>query len=759
MSLHVYGIRRHGPGCARSLLAALTELQPDIVLVEGPPDAQGVLALLPHEGMRPPVALLVYPPDSPQRAVYYPFASFSPEWQALSYAIRRGVPVRFMDLPQSICLAEGYERSDGRTTDAEPARASDGSEDGRTWTDPSLEEDPIGRLAEAAGYTDHELWWEHQIEQRQDQTDLFLGILEAMGALRERHPLPQGHEARREAHMRQVIRAAQKEGYNRIAVVCGAWHAPALASLGPAKPDADLLRGLSKVRVETTWIPWTNDRLSYRSGYGAGVASPGWYEHLWTAPDRVSVRWVAHAARLLRGEDLDASSANVIETVRLAETLAALRGLPVPGLAELQEAMQAVLCGGEQGSMRLIRDRLEVGDRLGEVPEETPSVPLQRDLEALQRRLRLKPSVESKSLDLDLRNENDLARSRLLHRLRLLDIPWGNPQRVRGKSGTFHELWQLQWHPEFPVALIEANVWGNTVESAAAARVRHLSETAPDLPRLTELLDAAALADLPDAVEHLLARVQQQAAVSVDVPHLMAALPPLARVGRYGDVRRTRGDRVLPVIDGLFERILVGLPGACASLDDGAARKLADGIGAVQESVNLLDRAEQRGEWWRALEFLAHRESIHPLVRGWCCRLLLDGGAMDPNELQRLARLALSRAVPPMQAAAWVEGVLRGSGLVLLQQDGLWLALDRWLSELEGGVFVEMLPLVRRAFSGFQPPERRSMGEKVARLHAGSGGPRPIAGDDGAAGIDRERADLVLPVLASILGVRLNVDG
>ncbi len=755
----MYGIRRHGPGCARSLLAALTELQPDIVLVEGPPDAQGVLALLPHEGMRPPVALLVYPPDSPQRAVYYPFASFSPEWQALSYAIRRGVPVRFMDLPQSICLAEGYERSDGRTTDAEPARASDGSEDGRTWTDPSLEEDPIGRLAEAAGYTDHELWWEHQIEQRQDQTDLFLGILEAMGALRERHPLPQGHEARREAHMRQVIRAAQKEGYNRIAVVCGAWHAPALASLGPAKPDADLLRGLSKVRVETTWIPWTNDRLSYRSGYGAGVASPGWYEHLWTAPDRVSVRWVAHAARLLRGEDLDASSANVIETVRLAETLAALRGLPVPGLAELQEAMQAVLCGGEQGSMRLIRDRLEVGDRLGEVPEETPSVPLQRDLEALQRRLRLKPSVESKSLDLDLRNENDLARSRLLHRLRLLDIPWGNPQRVRGKSGTFHELWQLQWHPEFPVALIEANVWGNTVESAAAARVRHLSETAPDLPRLTELLDAAALADLPDAVEHLLARVQQQAAVSVDVPHLMAALPPLARVGRYGDVRRTRGDRVLPVIDGLFERILVGLPGACASLDDGAARKLADGIGAVQESVNLLDRAEQRGEWWRALEFLAHRESIHPLVRGWCCRLLLDGGAMDPNELQRLARLALSRAVPPMQAAAWVEGVLRGSGLVLLQQDGLWLALDRWLSELEGGVFVEMLPLVRRAFSGFQPPERRSMGEKVARLHAGSGGPRPIAGDDGAAGIDRERADLVLPVLASILGVRLNVDG
>ena len=52
-----------------------------------------------------PVALLIYVPDSPRRAVYYPFATFSPEWQALRYGQTRGIPVRFMDLPQSIQLA------------------------------------------------------------------------------------------------------------------------------------------------------------------------------------------------------------------------------------------------------------------------------------------------------------------------------------------------------------------------------------------------------------------------------------------------------------------------------------------------------------------------------------------------------------------------------------------------------------------------------------------------------------------------------
>ena len=41
----IFGIRHHGPGSARSVLKALKELQPDLILVEGPPDAQDVLPL------------------------------------------------------------------------------------------------------------------------------------------------------------------------------------------------------------------------------------------------------------------------------------------------------------------------------------------------------------------------------------------------------------------------------------------------------------------------------------------------------------------------------------------------------------------------------------------------------------------------------------------------------------------------------------------------------------------------------------------
>ncbi|WP_394829786.1 DUF5682 family protein [Pendulispora albinea] len=754
--VHVFGIRHHGPGSARTVRLALDELGPDIVLVEGPPDAQSVLPLLVHPAMKPPVALLVYASDAPSQAVFYPFAIFSPEWQALTYALERGIPARFMDLPLAHQLGDTAQE-----TPSAPDEAV---------------HDPLAALAAAAGYRDRELWWEQQIEQRADPRGVFEAILEAMRALRAGLPPHAGEsahavrEARREAHMRRTIRAAQREGFARIAVVCGAWHAPALED--PAGGDGEgraardehderaardrrdeaLLKKLPRTKTEATWVPWTSARLAYRSGYGAGIASPGWYAHLWRSgdrPGRASITWMAQIAGLLREADLDAPPASVIEAVRLAETLAALRELPIPGLAELSDAALSVLCQGAPAPMELIRTKLEVGEDLGEVPEESPAVPLQRDLAAAQRRLRLKPAAEPKPLELDLRGEHDRERSHLLHRLVLLDIPWGTPQQVSAsKTGTFHEHWSLAWRPELTVALVEASIYGNTLESAATAKVSEQAEGA-SLPRLTASLDATILSDLPEATDRVLACVQERAALSADVLALMTAFPPLARATRYGSVRQTRSEHLVTIVDGLFERIAVGLVPACASLDDAAAVDMRGAIAHMDESVALLHHLGSA--WTELLHDVLGREPIHGLVRGSACRILVERGSVDRNELERLARLALSPVAVPAQAAAWIEGLLRGSALLLLQHDGLWGALDAWLGGLRDEVFVEMLPLVRRGFSAFGPIERRRMGERVRQLR----NPAPRAEATCDTDRDAARAALVHPVLSQILGVDL----
>jgi hypothetical protein len=733
MSVTVFGIRHHGPGSARSLRDALRAQEPDVILIEGPPDANDLIALAADAQMSPPVALLIYLPNEPKRAVYYPFAEFSPEWQAIQYGLAHNLPVRFIDLPQSHQFPLDSDASESPT---------------------QIQQDPLRWIAEASGYSDSERWWEHMIEQRRDSTESFKAIMELMSALREEvgklddEPSTDRREELREAYMRQSIRAAEREGFERIAVVCGAWHAPVLQAMPPAKVDAALLKGLARVKVSATWVPWSMGRLTYWSGYGAGVESPGYYQHLWSAPDDVTVRWMIRVAQLLRGQDLDASSASVIEAVRLGHSLAALRDRPVPGLSEFNDAVRAVFCFGDDTPMQLIAEKLIVSELLGQVPETTPSLPLQQDLQREQKRLRLPPEATQQVRDLDLRKPNDLDRSRLLHRLRLLDIPWGATERATGK-GTFRELWRLQWQPDFAVAVIEANVWGNTVSAAASAYARSEADRLEELPALTALVEEALLADLPEAIDHIMTRLEQVAALSNDIPHAMEALPSLAGVLRYGNVRQTDTAMVQQVVDGLVTRIVIGLPNACSALNDEAAEEMYDRLVQVHSALLTLQDSDLIAAWNGVLNQLVDQVKLHGLIAGRCCRLLFDQKLLEGKEVERRMGLAIAPAVEPVQSMAWIDGFLRGSGLILLHNEELWHILNDWVRSVKNEVFPQLLPLLRRTFSTFDAPERSQIGALARRDTSGNG----TRSSTTSTTLDENRARKVLPLVAQILGL------
>lgn len=754
----ILGIRHHGPGSARMVVRALQAIRPDAVLIEGPPDAAEAVSLAAEAEMVPPVALLVYDPEVPSDASYYPFAEFSPEWQAIRWGLKNKADVRFIDLPVSLRARHSDEEEKSRDEHEGTEEENSSEQESHPSTgDFERRRDPLEALAHAAGFEDGEQWWGRLIEERRGNDaplDVFAAISEAMHAARaELGGKPHdADEPAREAHMRRSIRAAVKEGFERIVVVCGAWHAPVLTADAiksiSAKADDEVLKGLSKRKTAATWIPWTFDRLSHASGYGAGVASPGWYEHLWLNDQQISVRWLTKVARFMRDEDLDASPASVIESVRLAESLAALRGRAIAGLDELSEATLSILCHANPLPMRVIERKLIVGNRLGEVPAHAPSVPLQRDLAALQKSLRLKISADDTELDLDLRKEMDLARSQLLHRLGVIGVPWGRlAENQKQRTSTFHEVWKLQWKPEFAVAIIEAARFGNTVVDAASACVLKLASEAQDLSVLSELLGSIMLADLPGAVDAVIQRIQSLSAVAASVGALMDALPPLTRVLRYGNVRGTQAVMVTPLVDGLLTRVCAGLSPACASLDDDAARVMRDRIDSVSEAMAIAAQAEFSDRWHAELRKVGEAD-IHGLVAGRAWRLLLDAQACDPETANIRISLALSRGNDPASASAWIEGFLSGSGTVLVHDQRLLAVVDEWVCSLDAATFEQVCPIARRTFSTFAKPERRMIGEGLTRGRAA----KPKSTSQSADDYDPARGSLVDEVLRIILG-------
>ena len=183
--VRVFGVRHHGPGSSRALAAALEEYRPDCVLVEGPADADGLIGWTGSAEMVPPVALMAWQVDAPSRSVSWPFAVFSPEWQALRWAADHGAQARFMDMPSGVVLAHGAQETErggaepavepeagakpggaqtggnrpnaAETGSAEPEGAGSAGE-AEAGSTQARRIDPIAELARVAGYDDPEAW-------------------------------------------------------------------------------------------------------------------------------------------------------------------------------------------------------------------------------------------------------------------------------------------------------------------------------------------------------------------------------------------------------------------------------------------------------------------------------------------------------------------------------------------------------------------------------------------------------------------------
>lgn len=743
MAVHILGIRHHGPGSAKNVKQYLEKIKPDIILVEGPPEADDMLQWTTHAEMKPPVAILAYDPDNLNRSLFYPFAEFSPEWQAIVYAQKNKTQLRFMDLPVAHKLAMEEERKKLSPEQLNNVSAEPGSEDPVI-----LQEDPFEFLARAAGYNDGEKWWEDHFETRLDNTDIFDAVLEAVTSLREHFG---GNENRveqcREAWMRKTIRQAEKEMFNDIVVICGAWHAPALQNMPAQKHDTELLKNLPKVKVECTWVPWAYSRLSFNSGYGAGINSPGWYHHIWKTKKDIEVNWMTRVARTFRKKQMEISPAHIIESVRLADALAAMRGLSRPGLTELNEATVSIMCMGETIMTELVKKELIISPRLGAVPADSPKPPLHVDIEKTLKRLRLAFTTEQKEITIDLREPRELEKSVFLHRLLLLEIKWGR-KRNASSRGTFKENWLLQWDPSFAIEIIDKGVWGNTLEEAAANYVISVASNENSLKTIAAALADTLPSELPVATQALLNRINILAASTGDVMQLMETLPSLVNALRYGNVRKTDTDVLEKIVNAIVDRICISLPLACTSIDEDAANELLELFFKLNDSIALLQHEEQLDAWKKTLTGISSSDSASPVISGYATRLLYDYKVLTGEKLVARFSAALSPGNGYAIAAAWLEGFLKGSGTVLLIDEELWSLVNNWVNVLEEEAFNHVLPLLRRTFSAYSSPERRKLGEKAKGGHTTT-----VIVSQKSTTANHERALKGLPVVMDLFGL------
>lgn len=707
-TIHYFGIRHHGPGSSRRLLAALNALMPTQVLIEGPSDLTDLMPLLAHPEMQLPVALMSFVTDNRSASIYYPFADYSPEYQAICWASQHGADLRFIDLPMATQLANMV--SDNETVEDEPTEPTE-QKASEVW------EDPLAVLAAIAGYEDGESWWNQILEQgAADEPTLFANIEATMTALRSYQPDERPRTLQREAFMRLQIAEAVKAATGPIAVICGAWHLPALRQNFSKKADkqtlAPLTAKLSPKQFCSTWVPWTSTRLSLASGYGAGVDAPQWYQHLWTHgySEQSLVHWLTLTAEKLRTAGTTVSTASIIEATRLCQSLAQVRQRPSAGFEEARDAAIACFCFGNQLLWQQIASELLQGDVVGVVPADVPLAPLLDDLQQWQKRTRLKPSALPTELALDLRSEAGLSKSILLRRLQLLEVHWGKPSHAGNSRGTFRERWVLQWQPEFAVQLVEHQVHGTSIELASARLTLLKLKAENRLASLAELILTTLEAQLPSTAAFGINRLAERAAHGSECIELLDALPPLVDISRYGTSRDMTLSHLVELVEQLAVQAALALPFAVRNLNDEESQRFQQAILLGHRQLELAQCPSAIMEtWWQALDSICHDDGCDSGARGVSARLLYQAERQSSEQIHTLLQKLLSPSLPLARSKGFFEGFFANASEQLLYDANLRQLTNNWLMALDEQSFIEALPLLRRVFGSLDAMERRRL--------------------------------------------------
>lgn len=717
----VIGVRHHSPACARLVASTIESLRPAYVLVEGPADMNeriGELLL----GHQLPVAVFSYYRDGERaHTSWSPFCDYSPEWAALTTGRRVGAELRFIDLP---AWHPAFADRTNRYADAERRYA-----------------EVVDRLCRAFGVDDVDALWDHLVEADPDDRlaqrlatyfDLVRGETEAGAA-----------DAAREAYMARWVRAAAAHADGRpVVVVCGGFHRPALLGADRCDQWPEVPAPPAGATGGSYLVPYTFRRLDAFAGYQSGMPSPEYYQRVWEhGPTQAATDLLQLVTAGLRQRGYPVSTADLVAAQTMAHGLSRLRGHQQPTRTDLLDALLSTLVGDaltepapwtrrgalSPGTHPVVVEMVAAlsGDRTGRLHPDTPLPPLVGQASTA---LATHGLDQPGQIRLDLTHARDLARSRVLHQLRVLDDPGvvRHSGPVSGVDPQLTEEWSVSSPEHRLTNLIEMSAYGPTLLDAATARLgERATDTVGDPDQLVQVLSDAALCGAGELSEQVLSELARSVAAVGELGQLSRVLPMVLALWRHDRLFATAGSTTVGTVVAACVRrslwLVEGVHGATAPADPARLQTLAATRDALVHAGAALglDRAAALAVTTR----VATDPQAPPDLRGaafgfgWSM-----GQQVDPVR-------ALRGAAAPATLGDWLAGLFalaREEVLVVSEQAGVLDVLDSLITAMPEHEFLVALPALRQAFTFFPPRERETIAQRLLTRRGLTGSGRDL---------------------------------
>lgn len=754
-----FPIRHHSPACAWQLARLIRELKPDAICVEGPASFSPFIPAILNADTKPPVAIYTHfidvgrklykpaenePDLGPARfAAYYPFCDYSPELIALRVGQEVGARLRFIDLDYA---------------DQILAEHTAGKQSAKPRIETLMEEDHLAHsaylnlLAERSGCRDFNEMWDHLFESdfqsrsiesfmREVATYCYLARHDTAAELLE----ADGTNAREQAMAAAI---AEEKALGSLLVVTGGFHTIALPQLVEAGGRRAAAVARSADSVQQALIRYSFEQLDALNGYSAGMPSPNYYNRLWQelmdnnadAYATVATSLLVEIGALTRRKDMQIalSTADEIAALQQARLLAALRGHPGPTREDLLDGVRSCFVKGAmdaEGTVLMgIVGHVLTGKEVGEVPAIAGLPPLVVSFrkECERARLDISDSLK-KRVSLELyRKENHRRTSRLLHCLTFLNVPFATvvagPDFVRGTGlERIHEHWQYTWSPMTEGALVNASVYGSTIEEATTNRLREaiarLEEDGQgrSAKAAVSMLILACRMGLHRHTSGLLSLIAARIGDEPSFIEAMGAANQLLLLWQSREPLEAHSLKEVPVLmEASYIRACYLVP-ALAQCPETELNAALNALAAMREllvaSGDLLDHDLFWEAAARVIKVNNQTHDPYSTICGAVAGLLFGSGRMTQEQLDELVVGHLIGITDSQRRVGFLRGLLKTCREAAWQNVSLMSALDQIVAGWEEAEFISALPSLRLAFADLTPRETDRVAARVAGLH------------------------------------------
>ena len=727
-----FPVRHHSPVCSYHLRNVIKIYQPEIILIEGPENANDLISVLTDEKTRLPAAIYYFYKDKKKYVsdeaedyhCYYPFLNASPEYTALKEAKNLNIPAKFIDLPYSEILIHSQKHSKNYADDSYLVKSQF-----------------YKKLCEKTGLRTFEEFWEKyfEIAGLRMSPEKFIQQMYTYCILTRQDSTQEELNAdgctAREQHMAFRIQEAM-QNYQKILVITGGFHSYGLSELLKSKVKPLKLHKFTEEVQNCYPIAYSYQAADALRGYASGMMHPYFYDKIsetletCETPETIyhqqALDFLTKTAKESSKKDIMISISDMTSAYSLMEGLAALRNSPEPWIFEVYDAVTGAFIKGEKkaaSSLPLeILSKLATGDSVGHIGDKKHTPPLIVDFESQCKKFRLKANtvVPQEAEISPFTSEKDLEKSRFFYRMHFLDTEFckmkkgadlhSNKDRSRVK-----ELWSYCRSPQTDAALVDHTIDGATLSEAcktvASRRIRQ--ERRCEITAQVSV-DCFLMGIAFSDADILL--MEQILANDGDFFSLGQGLYYFDMLHELRNLYHFTDSGNLNYMEQCFTKLIALLPSMGAVQQEQAQ----DCIKICKLLYNVSGRVfpERQEEFKSALKTLSEREQKESSVYGACMGLLY---AMDGNYLH-LAEQAMQSYLQgsssmKKQGAFYLKGLFETARDIALTDKNFIAMTDTLLSEMEYDDFMEILPSLRLAYSYFTPFEIQDIAEETASLH------------------------------------------